>query len=143
MAKYHTAREQRTLIGKLGHGDDLLAALGAVAGDEGVRLGTVTALGAVKKARLGYYDQGTRTYEYFALERALEITALVGNVSLKEGAPIVHAHVTLADAEGRAFGGHLAPGTEVFACEFVMRVLEGPELTRGHDEQTGLPLWEM
>ena len=34
---------------------------------------------------------------------------------------MVHAHVTLGDAEGRAFGGHLAAGTPVFACEFVIQ----------------------
>ncbi len=71
-----------------------------------------------------------------------EITKLVGNVSLKEGRPMVHAHVTLAD-EGKAFGGHLAPGTVVFACEFIIQVFEGVSLTRSLDAETGLQLWGM
>ena len=56
---------------------------------------------------------------------------------------MVHAHVTLSDEQGNAFGGHLAPGTVIFACEFVIQELAGDALTRGFDEQTGLPLWQM
>ena len=51
--------------------------------------------------------------------------------------------VPLADDAGCAFGGHLAPGTIVFACEFCVHVLDGPDLCRGVDDETGLPLWEM
>lgn len=49
----------------------------------------------------------------------------------------------LAHGAGTTFGGHLAPGTLVFACECVIQVLEGPQLVRRWDEQTGLPLWDM
>jgi predicted DNA-binding protein with PD1-like motif len=50
-------------------------------------------------------------------------------------------HLTLADRDGRAFGGHAAPGCVVFACELVLSELHGPSLERAHDETTGLPLW--
>ena len=56
---------------------------------------------------------------------------------------MVHAHITVADSDGKAFGGHLAPGTIVFACEFVITALNGPQLTRDHDDQTHLPLWKI
>lgn len=134
-------RGTEVLMGRLQRGDDLLEALTAVVTREGVRLGRVEALGAVEKARIGYYDQAGFAYRYLEFDHDLEILALVGNVSLRDGQPMVHAHVTLGDAEGRAFGGHLAPGTRVFACEFAVEVLEGGELHRGHDEATGLPLW--
>jgi uncharacterized protein len=67
----------------------------------------------------------------------------VGNISLKDGNPMVHAHITLADEAGKAYGGHLIPGTVVFACEFILQVFEQPLLERGFDEATGLPLWSM
>ncbi|MBW1828134.1 MAG: DNA-binding protein, partial [Deltaproteobacteria bacterium] len=47
------------------------------------------------------------------------------------------------DSTGKAFGGHLASGTIVFACEFILEALDGPAFTRGLDEVTGLPLWTM
>jgi predicted DNA-binding protein with PD1-like motif len=115
--------------------------LTAVAREHDVRLGRVTALGAVEHARVGFYDQGPQEYRYLELPMELEILSLVGNVSLRDGEPMVHAHITLGDDHGRAFGGHLAPGTRVFACEFTLDVFRGEDLVRGHDEPTGLPLW--
>ncbi|MDW7710517.1 MAG: DNA-binding protein [Deferrisomatales bacterium] len=134
-------RVREVLMGRLRRGDDLLECLTAFVRREGVRLGRVEALGAVERARVGYYDQGAFEYRYLEFDTDLEILALLGNVSLRDGEPMVHAHVTLGDAQGRAFGGHLAPGTRVFACEFAVEVLDGEELHRGHDEATGLPLW--
>jgi len=143
MATHVDVKHARRIMGRLGHGKDLLDEITAVATAEGVTLGRVEGLGAVTRARLGYYNQEEREYEFHEIDEPLEITALVGNVSLKDGKPMVHAHVTLADREGRAFGGHLAPGTVVFACEFTMQALDGAELNRTHDDPTGLPLWEM
>ncbi len=136
--------ESRELfMGKLSHGSDVLEELTAVCRRENIRLGRVEALGAVQRARLGFYDQEKRAYRYLELAQHLEITSLVGNVSLKDGQPMVHAHVTLADGEGKAYGGHLASGTVVFACEFVLEAFEGPTLERVPDETTGLPLWPL
>ncbi len=129
-------------MGKLSHGADLLDEITGICSQKHVRLGRIEALGAVQHARLGYYDQKSREYDYFILDQGLEITNLVGNVSVKQGQPIVHAHITLTDSAGRAYGGHLAQGTKVFACEMVLEVFEGPTLERGYDEATGLPLWK-
>lgn len=136
-----SVRQARVLMGRLIRGDDLLERLTEICVAEGVRTGRLEAIGAVEKARLAYYDQRAGEYQFFELATPLEITKLSGNVSLKDGQPMVHAHVTLADRDGRAFGGHLAPGTVVFACEFVVEVFDGPDFVRGFDEQTGLPLW--
>lgn len=146
MATLREVKHVRCLMGRLAHGKDLLEELTSVCEKEEVRLGRVEALGAVKRARVGFYNQESREYEFLELDLPLELTNLVGNVSLRDGEPMVHAHVTLADEKGNAFGGHLAPGTVVFACEFVMQVLEdkeGREFARAHDDATGLPLWKM
>ena len=97
----------------------------------------------MKKARLGYYNQQDQEYCFFDLNQALEITNLTGNISIKDGAPVVHAHVTFSDKDGHAYGGHLAPGTIVFACEVAIQVLDGQKFERGFDQETGLPLWKM
>ncbi len=131
------------LMGKLSHGADLLEELTDLCRKANIRLGHLEALGAVQRARLGFYDQEARLYQFLEIDQPLEITSLVGNVSLKDGHPFVHAHVTLADEKGNVFGGHLAPGTVVFACEFVLMAFEGPVFERELDETTGLPLWTM
>lgn len=131
----------RVFIGRLNHGADLLEELTDICNTQGITLGRLEVLGAVQKARVGYYNQETREYEFSALDRPLEILKLTGNISLKDGDPIIHAHITLADETGRAFGGHLAPGTVLFAGEYVIEQYEGERLERGFDEETDLPLW--
>lgn len=71
----------------------------------------------------------------------MEILSCVGNVSLKVGKPSVHVHIALADEKGKAFGGHLMPGTTVFACEAFIEEMQGKPLDRRLDEKTGLALW--
>lgn len=137
-----TVEPGKRLIGKLAHGSDLLEALTAICVEQGIQLGRLEALGAVQKARIGFYNQQTREYEFLELDQELEILKVVGNVSLKDGKTMVHAHITLGDNEGKAYGGHLAPGTVVFACEYVIQELVGEPLERGFDEETGLPLWQ-
>ena len=137
-----TVTPGRKIIGRLAKGDDLLAALEALAQEHNITLGEVTAIGAVSQARLGYYNQEERKYYFLDLNRHLEILALAGNISIKDGKPMVHAHVTLGDSEGRAFGGHLAPGTLAFACEFaIQEFVSDITLVRQMDEPTGLFLW--
>jgi len=141
MAFYKEMTHRGYYLGKGAHGGDLLGEITDFCKLRGITLGRVEALGALACAKIGYYNQNTRKYETLTFDQHLEITNLVGNVSLKDGQPIVHAHVTLADDKGTAFGGHLVGGCEIFACEFMVHAFDGPELNRGLDEQTGLPLW--
>ena len=135
-------KEGRKVMGRLAKGDDLLAALQKVCADLDIKLGEVRAIGAVSMARVGYYHQADRKYMFIDLKRPLEILSLVGNISLKDDKPFVHAHVALSDQDGHTFGGHLAEGTAVFACEFVIQEYHAASAFRRHfDEETGLPLW--
>ncbi len=44
-------------------------------------------------------------------------------------------------ADGRCVGGHLMPGTRVFACEIHLRAFRGAPPVREPDGPTGLMLW--
>ena len=143
MAMMRRIKPREVLTGRLSHGADLLEEITDICRKENIQLGWFEALGAVKKARLAFYNQETHDYEFLMLDEPLEITKLVGNVSLKDGNPFVHAHMTLADKAGNVYGGHLASGTVVFACEFILEIFDGPVLRRELDELTGLSLWTM
>jgi len=130
-------------MGRLPHGADLLEELTKICTELKIDCGRVGAIGAVQKACIGYYDQKQREYKFKTLDTALEILNLSGNISLKDGTPMVHAHITLADDKGRAFGGHLAAGTIIFACECMVEKFDGQAFMRSYDEETGLALWNM
>jgi predicted DNA-binding protein with PD1-like motif len=133
----------RTVMGRLPKGCDLLSALEEGCRDLGIKLGEVRALGAVSQAKIGYYDQAAQKYLFLEFPRPMEILSLLGNVSLKDGQAFVHAHLTLGEANGQSWGGHLAPGTVVFACEYVIQefISLEPPLARALDKDTGLFLW--
>ena len=143
MAIIREVEQKEIVMGKLRHGADLLEELTELCANRGIKLGRVEAIGAVQKACIGYYHQKKREYEFLTFDRTLEILNLTGNISIKDGSPIVHAHITLSDHSGAAYGGHLAPGTIVFACECIIEAYDGPVFEREFDEETGLPLWTM
>ncbi|WP_243174932.1 MULTISPECIES: PPC domain-containing DNA-binding protein [Desulfofundulus] len=136
----------RMIMGRLKKGSDLLASLTQLCVNENIQLGVVRAIGAVTRARVGFYHQDRRTYTYLEFDNPHEIIGLEGNISLRDGQPFIHAHIALMAADGRMVGGHLAEGTEVFACEYVITELlheHERDFERVFDEATGLYLWPM
>jgi predicted DNA-binding protein with PD1-like motif len=120
---------------------DLMEALQAVCLERDITQATVTVIGALTRASMGFYLQDERRYVSHDVEKPLEILAGLGSVSLKEGQPFVHLHLTLSDETGAAFGGHAMPGCRIFAAEAAIQIAEGPEKHRVFDEATGLFLW--
>jgi len=134
--------EGRSFLGRFKYGDDLLLSLNAFCENNGITLGVFSVIGAVSSAKMGYFKQDTREYaECVILDETLEITSCLGNMSLSDSEIFVHAHITLADHNGKCFGGHLMPGAKIFAAEYHIKELTGAELNRSHDPETGLNLW--
>ena len=131
----------RQLMVRIRHDADLIQSILQLARIKEIEAGSFTAIGALKRAKLGYYDQKNRKYREMMIEAPHELVSCVGNVSLSEGKPFVHAHVALADEKGNTKAGHLLEGI-VFAAEVHLRQLEGPKLERKLDEVTNLWLWE-
>jgi predicted DNA-binding protein with PD1-like motif len=139
MIKRVVVRER--FMARLRKDSDLLEELTDICRNHGVTLGRIEGLGAVQKACFSYFDQETREYKPVSVDKPLEILKLTGNVSLRDNVPFVHVHVTLADSEGRTYGGHLAPGSIIFACECIIEAFDGPVFKRDFDQATGLFLW--
>ena len=132
----------KELMVRLKHDADLVQSIAELARSKGVEAGSFTAIGALKSARLGYYDQSSHEYREIRIDSPCELASCTGNISLKDGEPFAHIHVVLADEAGNTKAGHLLEGI-VFAAEVHLRQLKGPKLERKHDEATGLSLWEM
>ena len=133
---------KRTIIGQLPHGTDLLEGLTQFVQKENIRCGRIHGIGATTHAIIAYYDQNTKKYNSMEFKSGMEILNLTGNVSIRDGKPFVHVHILLGDPQGKVFGGHLMPGTKLWACEAFVDEFDGEELVRGHDENTGLFLWK-
>ena len=133
---------KRVVMRRLVPGGDLLEELNKLVKAEGIELGALSGIGALRKAAVGIFDIEKSEYAVNKFDEEMEICALTGNVSLKDGEPFVHAHLALSDREGRGFGGHVMPGCEIFVAEVVVWEFEGPRLERcPREECGGLALW--
>jgi len=134
-------RVGRFLFFRVREGADLLAAIKEAAEGAGVHSGLLACIGALRKARLGFY-LGEGRYKTIELEGTLEIASCLGNLSEgPEGELVVHAHITVCDSEGRAFGGHVLEGCVVSpTAELALLELSGARLVRRLDAATGLKL---
>lgn len=136
------SRPGRVLAFRLAYGVDLLTALQKIVEEHEIRFGWIKFLGGVQKAKVGYYLQDRKEFVTFNLEEPMEILSGLGNVSLKEGRPFVHAHVTFLNKEGKVLGGHLLEGTVMLAGEvFIQELVLPAPPERVYDELTGLYLW--
>ncbi|MGP8070252.1 MAG: PPC domain-containing DNA-binding protein [Candidatus Bathyarchaeia archaeon] len=133
-------KQVRAMVERLRRGEDVLVRLNQLVLENGITAASFTALGAVEKASVGIFV-GDGQYSTVVYDGPLEVVSCVGNVSLKEGKPFIHAHVTIADKKGNAYGGHLQPGCIVSATfEVTMLVYEGIDLVRKLDSATKLYL---
>lgn len=132
----------RHFMGRLPHGEDLIKSIEAFCGETAVSMATFAALGAVTSVTLGAYDQKQQVYVTYTKEAPLEIVSCTGNISLKDGNPMVHAHILVADMHGKTIGGHLFSETIIYAGEIDLLELTGKPLERAYDTTTGLMLWK-
>lgn len=130
------------MIIRVKHDSDLVRYITELAKKEGITAASFTAIGALKRAKLGYYDQRKHEYSTIAIRTPHEIASCIGNISFKDGQPFVHAHAVLADEEGNTKAGHLFEGI-VFASEVHLSILKDVKLERKYDGETKLSLWSI
>jgi predicted DNA-binding protein with PD1-like motif len=140
--KLKEGQNSRVVVEHFATGSDVLRELNKLVQREHILAGSLSAMGAVKEATVGFLREGGK-YDEIALKEPLEVLSCIGNVSAKDGVPHVHAHIVLGDKEGKAHGGHLMPGCIVGATfEVVMQVFEGIMLKRKLDPSSGIFLLE-
>jgi uncharacterized protein len=120
--------------------DDPVAGLMQFAREQKVHGAQLTALGAFRRATVGFFDLEAKDYRRIRFDEQMEVLALTGNIGVKkEDEPALHAHVVLGRADGSAHGGHLLEATVRPTLEVI--VTETPRhLRRTHDPETDLHL---
>ena len=134
-------QQGRIFVGRLPQGGDLINSIEEFCKKALIQMATFSVIGAVSSATIGAYDQKQQVYVTFKEEAPLEIVSCIGNVSLKDGKPFIHAHILLADEQGKTIGGHLFSETIIYAGEINFQELTGKPMERTYDNDTGLMLW--
>ncbi len=116
---------------RLSPGQDLRVALTALAGAQGAAY-VLQGIGSLSVAQLRFAGQP----EPACLRGELEILTLAGSLA-PDGA---HLHMTVADAAGRVYGGHVCAGCVVrTTAELLLAILPEWQFSRVHDAATGYP----
>jgi len=125
---------------KLEPNDDLLDSLTKAVSAHSIQTGFFTMIGALETANVGYYLLDQKKYKTLTMNAPFEIVSCSGNVTLKDGAPMIHAHLIVADQKGHAFGGHLLPGNTISVTGEMFLIEAKMPLIRKLDDQFNLSL---
>ena len=128
-----------TLLVRLDPGEELLAALTAVASREGVAFGSVQGIGAVCELEVGLFDPERKVFHSRCFTGYRELTAADGTITQRNGKPYLHLHASAADAQGAVVGGHLVRAVVSATAELVIRTAPA-SVDRRFDPAIGLNL---
>jgi hypothetical protein len=106
----------------------------------GIQAATIQVIGGLEQATVGYYDpEGDR---YLPITTGhVEITAGLGNLSVRDGEPFIHLHLTLGHRDGSCVGGHAMDGCRAYVVEAYLRRLDGPAPVRQQVPGMHLKVW--
>ena len=123
----------------LAKGDNINKTFESFAEVKGVGCAWLNGIGALENPEIGYYSLEDKSYHRKTFKGEYELTSLIGNITLKEGKPFSHTHITFSDTEFRVFGGHLFNANITAAGEFIMQ-FGSDEINRQINAEIGLPL---
>jgi predicted DNA-binding protein with PD1-like motif len=97
----------RTFELRFSEGDDILSGVTELAQREKITAGYVTGIGGLAGATLGWGDPEVGGIKVIPVEQKCELVSLVGNISMRDGTPYLHAHGVVSLSDGSTRGGHL------------------------------------
>jgi uncharacterized protein len=123
-------------------GDEVVSALNEFARSERLEAAQITAVGALERATVGWFDRDAKEYQPIPVDEQCELLSLVGDVAEGQDGPIVHIHCALGLSDGTARGGHLLEATVYPTLEAV--VTETPaQLRKVMRPEVGLALIDL
>jgi len=122
----------------------LLESLTQYAKDNNIKTAEISFIGAVQNVNVMYFNQSKKEYDKHNFEGGHEVLSGLGNVSILEGEPFVHVHMTVADKNGNAYGGHLDEGTKIWLIEAIIKqpTFFGKGIERHFDDELCLSVWK-
>ena len=98
-----------------------------------------TAIGAVNKATLGWFDPRRKMYRKIPISGQHEVIAMSGDIALYQGNPVVHTHMVVGGPDGTTRAGHVLDAYVSPTLE-VMVTVEPVAMQKRFDPETDLTL---
>jgi uncharacterized protein len=127
---------------RLDPGEDIHESVVKFCQEKDISSAEVRAIGSVDSPTLAHYRKDHKEFTEQAFNGIYEIVSMLGIVSLEDGKPAAHLHVTISDQGMNALGGHLVKGTCSATVEMIVRRYYA-KLSKTFNDQVGLRLWDL
>jgi predicted DNA-binding protein with PD1-like motif len=98
-----------------------------------------TAIGALNKATLGWFDPQRKMYKKIPINGQHEVIAMSGDIALYQGNPVVHTHLVVGSPDGTTRAGHVLDAYVSPTLE-VMLTVDPVAMHKRFDPETDLTL---
>ncbi len=140
---------RRKFVLVLEAGEEVVESITHFATELKVRGASLSGIGALSRAKLGWFNPATKEFRENRIDEQAEVLAITGNiaegVTADEHGPAggvkLHIHIVLGCGDASVRGGHLVAGWVSPTMELIVEEAAA-HLTRGLDAATGLVLLE-
>ncbi len=137
------AKSTRVIVARIYPDEDIIDSIIKLVRDRDLKSGLINVIGAVKKTTIGFFDLRTKKYTFKTIEEDLELLSCMGNLSFRDGEPVVHLHVNLGKSDFSVIGGHLSQPTIISVTGEVYIYEVDKKFLRAVDPQIGLALLDL
>ena len=125
-------------------GEEIISKLFEVCRKEGIKSATFTGIGGCSHAEIQTFIPEKGAFETETVDGMLELVSLIGNVVTDGDKLLHHTHAAFSykdGAEHKMAAGHLKSVTVLYTAEIELRPVNGGDITRKHDPETGTGFW--
>lgn len=126
---------------RLNKGAEIVKSLDEFCTEHKIILGKISGLGAINKVTMRFFNPATKKYVDKTIEKPMEITSLIGNISTQDGKTYLHLHINVAGDDYVTYGGHLLDATISATGELYVEAIDG-KVERTFSEDIGLNLYD-
>jgi len=133
----------RVIVARVMPNEDLIDATKDIVKNHDVKAGLINVIGAFKIFTIGYFDLSTKEYNFKTFEEDVELISCMGNVSYKNGEPLIHIHVSVGKDDYNIIGGHLSQPSIISITAEVFIYEIDQKLNRVNEQPFNLSLLEL
>lgn len=127
---------------RIERGEEVTTTLTNFLKEQNISAGIITGIGGIADAELGFYDLPSKTYLHQTISGNLELIYYMGNITLVDGEPFIHAHAVVSGPDYQARSGHFFSAKVMVTGEFVIMPTNW-QVSRAFDEPSGLKLMDI
>jgi predicted DNA-binding protein with PD1-like motif len=125
---------------RLDRGDELISSLTEFCKKKKISSASISGIGGTTEVVLGHYDLKNKKFNKKTFEKSLfEIISLIGNITLLDGKPFIHIHLSIGLPDFSTASGHLFSAQINPTCEINLIKLDS-KVVKKYDDISGLNL---